>query len=121
MIYYDFHSFMLFYFLCLLLTHLILRCYCRRKNCFSSTLVCIHKTKLIYEKSFVMRKFRTSEASKENCFEELRGINMYMKSKIFLKSCNFAQPSIILSQKTNEQNSSLLSHLGTKNTYTRTV
>lgn len=40
-----------------------------------------------------------------------------MKSKIFLKSCNFPQPSIILSQKTNERNSSLGARLGTKNTY----
>lgn len=122
MIYDDFHSFMLFYFLCLLLTHLILfhifplLLERREKIAFlsfsssSTTFLHAHEEINIRGKQIfaVMRKQRSIKITfmKKSHFVNFFRI-IYMKSKNFPKSCNFPQQSIIISQRMNEWNSSL--------------
>lgn len=135
MIYDDFHSFM-FYFLCLLLTHLILfhifsvvtaggKIAFPPLSLFSrlATFLHLHKEINIWEEFCDEKKIQPAKHQnyfyRETHFEELRGIYIWSR-KFLLKSCNFPQPSIILSQKMNEWNSSLCSRLETKYTFTRT-
>lgn len=80
-------------------------CYSRRKNRFTPrfppSLAAIYfcTRKLIYEKKFLMRKNFSQRSIKITFTENSFLREIYMKSKIFPKSCNFARPSIILSQE----------------------
>lgn len=73
---------------------------------------CIHMMKLMYEKTFVADEKKISQRSDQNYFcgkthfVSCDGREIYMKSKVFLKSCNFPQPSIILSHRVSKWNSS---------------